>query len=74
MNRRIKDIIQELNQIETKKYSADGLEYLWQGDAEYWSGQAPILFPICGSIRDNKAVIGNQKTTSIQERKHFHSS
>lgn len=44
---------------------ADGLEYLWQGDAKYWSGQAPILFPICGSIRDDKAVIGNQKTTSM---------
>lgn len=44
---------------------ADGLEYLWQGDAQYWSGQAPILFPICGSIRDDKAVIGKQKTTSM---------
>ena len=20
----------------------DGLEYLWQGNAEYWSGQAPV--------------------------------
>ena len=28
---------------------AEGLEYLWQGDATYWSGQAPVLFPICGS-------------------------
>jgi len=34
----------------------NGTEYLWQGDATYWSGQAPTLFPICGSIRDNKAV------------------
>jgi len=33
-----------------------GTEYLWQGDPEYWSGQAPVLFPICGSLRDNKAV------------------
>jgi hypothetical protein len=32
----------------------DGTEYLWQGDARYWSGQAPVLFPICGSLRDNK--------------------
>ena len=24
----------------------DGTEYLWQGDARYWSGQAPVLFPI----------------------------
>ncbi len=22
-------------------------EYIWQGDARYWSGRAPILFPIC---------------------------
>lgn len=34
----------------------DGSEYLWQGDATYWSGQAPILFPICGSIRGDHAV------------------
>ena len=26
----------------------DGIEYLWQGDPTYWSGQAPVLFPICG--------------------------
>lgn len=32
-----------------------GTEYLWQGDAKYWSGQAPVLFPICGSIRDDRA-------------------
>lgn len=38
---------------------AQGLEYLWQGDANYWSGQAPVMFPICGSLRDNKASIGN---------------
>ncbi|MGT2847012.1 aldose 1-epimerase family protein [Streptococcus massiliensis] len=36
---------------------ADGVEYLWQGDATYWSGQAPVLFPICGSLRDNRATI-----------------
>ena len=31
----------------------DGIEYLWQGDAQYWSGQAPVLFPICGSVRND---------------------
>ncbi|MGT2807901.1 aldose 1-epimerase family protein [Streptococcus iniae] len=30
----------------------DGVEYLWQGNPEYWSGQAPLLFPICGSLRE----------------------
>ena len=34
----------------------DGVEYLWQGDPEYWSGQAPVLFPNCGSVRNDKAM------------------
>lgn len=33
---------------------ADGTEYLWQGDAEYWSGRAYNLFPICGRLTDGK--------------------
>lgn len=41
------------------------LSYLWEGNPEYWSGQAPVLFPICGSIRDDKAQIGNGKQTSM---------
>lgn len=38
-----------------------GLEYLWQGDPKYWSGQAPVLFPICGSLRDERAVTKSGK-------------
>lgn len=34
----------------------DGVEYLWQGNPEYWSSQAPVLFPICGSLRDDEAI------------------
>lgn len=41
----------------------DGVEYLWQGDPDFWSGQAPVLFPICGSIRNDKAQIGDGKKT-----------
>lgn len=43
----------------------DGLEYLWQGDKQYWSGQAPVLFPICGSLRNNQAVIGGDRKTTM---------
>ena len=32
-----------------------GGEYLWQGDARFWKGQAPILFPIVGCLRGNRA-------------------
>ena len=27
-------------------------EFLWQGDKRYWSGRAPILFPIVGALKD----------------------
>lgn len=31
-------------------------EYLWQGDEEHWSGQAPVCFPIVGALRDSKGT------------------
>lgn len=30
------------------------LEYLWQGDSRYWTGQAPVLFPIIGALKAGK--------------------
>lgn len=38
------------------KMKADDCEYLWQGDAAYWTGRACNLFPICGRL------VGNQYT------------
>ena len=34
--------------------SADGTEYLWQGDPAYWDGQAPNLFPFIGRLYEGK--------------------
>ena len=45
---------------------AEGLEYLWQGDATYWSGQAPVLFPICGSLREDTALYIDEKGQESQ--------
>lgn len=33
--------------------SADGIEYLWQGDPAYWSDRAPTLFPFIGRLTNN---------------------
>lgn len=33
---------------------AGGCEYIWQGDEKYWTGQAPVLFPICGRFYETK--------------------
>ncbi len=35
-------------------YKKDGVEYVWQGDAAHWSGQAPLLFPVCCAAKDDK--------------------
>jgi galactose mutarotase-like enzyme len=34
--------------------AADGTEYLWNGDAAFWAKRAPVLFPICGALKDNE--------------------
>ncbi len=46
----ISDMGAELQSIRT----ADGTEFLWQGDPTYWSGRAYNLFPICGRLTDGK--------------------
>lgn len=33
----------------------DGKEYLWQRDPKWWPRCAPVLFPIVGNIRDDRA-------------------
>ena len=35
----------------------DGFEYLWTGDPAYWTGHAPVLFPIAGGLRGGKAKL-----------------
>lgn len=34
--------------------TADGTEYLWQGDPAYWSGRCLVMFPFCGRNPDGK--------------------
>lgn len=44
---------------------ASNIEYLWQGNPDFWSGQAPVLFPIVGCLRNGTATIGESKTCSF---------
>ena len=41
----------ELNSIIEKTTNT---EYLWQGDERYWTGQAILLFPICGRLVEGR--------------------
>lgn len=38
---------------ELQSLVANGHEYLWQGDQEFWGRRAPILFPIVGRLADD---------------------
>lgn len=44
----------------------DGTEYLWQGDKTYWGGQAPVLFPHVGGLRNNKAILKGKEIVSTR--------
>ena len=35
----------------------NGLEYIWTGDAAYWTGRNPLLFPIVGGLRDGTVCV-----------------
>ncbi len=41
---------------ELKSVIKDGQEVLWEGNPDVWSGQAPVLFPICGGLKDDKFI------------------
>ncbi len=41
---------------EIKSIKKDGKEYMWQGFPDIWSGTAPLMFPICGGLKDDKFV------------------
>lgn len=34
------------------KSKQTGLEYVWQGDTNYWGSTAPVLFPIIGALKN----------------------
>ncbi len=41
-------------------------EFLWNGDPAVWSGRAPMMFPICGGLKEDKYTF-NGKEYSINK-------
>ena len=38
---------------ELKSLACDGRENIWEGRPEVWGGSAPIMFPICGGLKND---------------------
>lgn len=53
-------------EITSLKSVKTGLEYIWQGDPQYWTGHAPVLFPIVGSLRNKRAVLPDGKECHME--------
>lgn len=54
-NERLKVKISSMGaELQSVKRPEDDTEYLWQGDAAYWTDRAPNLFPFCGRMVQGK--------------------
>lgn len=42
---------------ELKSLVMDGREFMWCGDPAVWGNTAPVMFPMIGTLKDNKTLI-----------------
>jgi galactose mutarotase-like enzyme len=45
---------------------AQGRDYLWDGDPAFWTGRAPILFPIVGRAPGDRISVGDHEADMSQ--------
>lgn len=48
---------------ELKSLVFEDKEYIWEGRKEVWAGSCPLLFPICGGLKDDKYIFKGKEYT-----------
>ncbi len=48
---------------EIRRLTVDGKDVMWSGDPSVWDGVAPVLFPICGGLPDDKFTVEGREYT-----------
>ena len=48
---------------ELKSLCCGGVEYLWDGRAEIWGASAPMMFPICGGLKNDQYTLDGKTYT-----------
>lgn len=58
-----KELYVEISQkgAELQSVKKGNKECLWGGDPTVWSGRAPLLFPVCGSLKEDKFLYKNRE-------------
>lgn len=46
--------------------TANGADLLWHGDAAFWTGRAPVLFPIVGRAANDQIAVGSHQASMSQ--------
>ena len=57
------DITVKISEIgaELKSLICNDTEYIWEGRKEVWAGSCPLLFPICGGLKDDKYILNGRE-------------
>lgn len=61
-NDRIKCSVSEYA-AEPQSIVLDGVDFLWYGDPQFWGRRAPMLFPICGALKEEKYLYQGKEYT-----------
>lgn len=61
-NEKIKCTISAMG-AEIQSIIKDGKELIWEGNPDVWSGRSPVLFPICGGLKDDKYIFEGKEYT-----------
>ena len=48
---------------ELKSLVYNDIEYIWEGRPEVWGSSCPLLFPICGGLKDDKYLYNGKEYT-----------
>lgn len=53
----------EINEVgaELKSLICFDKEYIWEGKPEVWNGSSPLLFPICGGLKEDKYILNGKE-------------
>lgn len=48
---------------ELKSLVYNDAEYIWEGKKEVWAGSCPLMFPICGGLKNDKYILDGKEYT-----------
>lgn len=48
---------------ELKGLEFNGTKYIWEGSPDTWAGSAPLMFPVCGGLKDDKYILNGKEYT-----------